>query len=98
MHDLKDRAILVTSRFEEANVRSKCEALGVRLIPKNMVEHVEIELMDRVGADRVIVLVDDDELIRSMWTERAASQNIKLRTFSTIGSFNEGVSAFDPIR
>ncbi len=31
-----DRSILVTSRYDETQIRQRCEALGVRLLPKSM--------------------------------------------------------------
>jgi len=34
--DLGERAILVTSRYDEAKIRQTCRRLGVRLIPKGM--------------------------------------------------------------
>lgn len=42
---LSDRAILVTSRYEEPQIRKHCEKLGVRLIPKGMAGYVPIEIL-----------------------------------------------------
>lgn len=93
--NLKDRAMLVTSRFEEESVRSKCELLGVRLIPKNMVEHVEINVLSPATSPKMVVLVDDDELIRDLWSNRAVSQKINLNAFSSVDAFNNAVNEFD---
>lgn len=41
---LGDRAILVTSRYEEPQIRKRCEKLGIRLIPKSMTGWVPIEV------------------------------------------------------
>jgi len=95
IHGLKDRAILVTSRFEEQQIRTKCGALGVRLIPKNMVEHVEIEISAQASSEKLVVLVDDDELIRNLWINRAASQNINLKTFPTVDAFTNAAENFE---
>ena len=38
-------AILVTSHFEEANIRSRCERLGVKLLPKGLAGTVPIEIL-----------------------------------------------------
>lgn len=37
-----DKAVLVTSRFEEQDVRDECRMLGIRLIPKNLAGFVPI--------------------------------------------------------
>lgn len=42
--DLNECAILVTSRYEEEAIRSRCARLGVRQIPKGMVPLVPIEV------------------------------------------------------
>lgn len=42
---LSDKAILVTSRYEEPQIRKRCEKLGVRLIPKGMAGYVPIEVL-----------------------------------------------------
>lgn len=39
-------SILVTSRYEEQSVRSRCESLGVRLIPKGLAPFVPIEIVE----------------------------------------------------
>jgi signal transduction histidine kinase len=43
---INKHSILVTSRYEEKNIRDKCEKLGVRLIPKPMSGFVPIEVLD----------------------------------------------------
>ncbi len=39
------QSILVTSRYEEKNIRDRCEGLGVKLIPKSMSGFVPIEVV-----------------------------------------------------
>ena len=41
---IQKQSILVTSRYEEKNIRERCESLGVRLIPKSMSGFVPIEI------------------------------------------------------
>lgn len=43
-YGLNDRSVLVTSHFEDPEIRAKCERLGVRLIPKGMASLVPIEV------------------------------------------------------
>ena len=42
---IQNQAILVTSRYEECDIRERCEKLGVKLIPKSMSGFVPIELI-----------------------------------------------------
>lgn len=39
------KTILVTSRFEETNIRTRCARLGIKLIPKMMVGFVDISIV-----------------------------------------------------
>jgi signal transduction histidine kinase len=39
------QAILVTSRYEEIEIRNKCEKLGVKLLPKGMASYVPMEII-----------------------------------------------------
>lgn len=41
---IQNQSILVTSRYEEKEIRQRCEKLGVKLIPKNMSGFVPIEI------------------------------------------------------
>lgn len=43
--NIQKQAILVTSRFEDLDVRERCELLGVSLIPKSMSGFVPIQLV-----------------------------------------------------
>jgi hypothetical protein len=39
---LAEQAVLVTSRYDDADVMRKCETLGVRLLPKGAAAYVPI--------------------------------------------------------
>lgn len=41
-------------------------------------------------AQKLAILIDDDELIREVWKLEANKESIKLRTYSNITSFREG--------
>ena len=41
--DLKKQAILVTSRYEELEIRERIKTLGVKIIPKNFAPYILIE-------------------------------------------------------
>ena len=42
---IQKQSILVTSRYEEKNIRDRCESLGIRLIPKTMSGFVPMEIV-----------------------------------------------------
>lgn len=83
--------ILVTSRFEEENVRKGCEEFGVQLIPKNLAGFVPIQIAtpspnplpmgegEQSTADAV--LIDDDKLVHDSWKIAAKKANKKLHTY-----------------
>lgn len=83
---LRERAILVTSRFEEPEILSRCAQLGVRLIPKPMVGYVPIRVLERL-APLDAVLIDDDLLVRRTWEISARSAGKGVKTFSSPKDF-----------
>lgn len=42
---ISQQSVLVTSRYEEANIQEKCEKMGVRLIPKSMADFVPMQIV-----------------------------------------------------
>ncbi len=44
---ISDQSLLVTSRYEEDNIKERCARLNVRLIPKTMAGFVPIEVTDK---------------------------------------------------
>lgn len=94
--DIANRAILVTSHYDEHEVRSRCAELGVRLIPKGLAGIVPLRIVEaRVGAPAVeavkatcntrVLVIDDDESIRFSWElMRERLQIGELVTFSSM--------------
>lgn len=82
---LGDRAILVTSHFDEEKVLSECLRLNARMIPKGLAGFVPIVIdapeETRTGPDAV--LVDDDALVHMTWKMAAKSKGLELMAFST---------------
>ena len=44
---IMDKAILVTSRFEDPKIRERCEFLGLKMIPKSFSPYIPIKIMAR---------------------------------------------------
>lgn len=42
--DLSPNAILVTNRYDDIEIRNSCLNLGIKIIPKNFIPHIEIRL------------------------------------------------------
>ncbi len=89
IQDLKiaERSILVTSRFDERHILSRCEDLGVRLIPKGMASAVPIEITALVADPVDAVLIDDDPLTLASWKMAADLQHKKIRCFAEPNEF-----------
>jgi signal transduction histidine kinase len=73
---IERNSILVTSRYEEDEIRSRCEKFGVKLIPKMMAEIVPIEARGPAEVD--LVHIDDDELMRMSWEFNAKKAGKKI--------------------
>ncbi len=79
--NLNHCALLVTSCFEDPVVRSRCEALGVKIIPKPYVPFVPITVTD------TIVFIDDDELMRMTWLFAAEQKGIAVDVYAHPNEF-----------
>jgi signal transduction histidine kinase len=83
---IEKQSILVTSRFEEKELREKCNQLGVRIIPKLMAALIPIKYT-ATKVDAVepydYVYIDNDELMRISWERKAKKKNISLLVLSS---------------
>lgn len=82
---LGDRAILVTSRFEEKAILNECRRLNVRMIPKGLAGFVPISSPESLRPDAV--LIDDDRLVHAVWKVAARTNGKALDAFSTPREF-----------
>jgi len=88
-------AILVTSRYEEEHIRSRCAKLGVKLIPKGMAGFVPIEISaTRIRYD-LCLLDDDTQLIHAVWASVAESKGLKIKMFATPQDFFASADSID---
>lgn len=87
-------SILVTSRYEEVLIQKRCEALGVKLIPKTMASVVPLSLeKPRLKFDAC--LIDDDPLVRMTWIMAAKESKINFEAFHSREAFLEKAEIFD---
>jgi signal transduction histidine kinase len=87
-------SILVTSRYEETHIRTRCEKLGVKLIPKAMAAYVPL-VFEKSKTQYDGILIDDDELIHSFWNLDAELKNKEILGFKTAEEFFNKISEID---
>ena len=78
------QSVLVTSRYEEPGVRARCEAIGLKLLPKALAGFVMISIKGReatVATRLDAVLVDDDALVHTTWNLVARQRKKTLKTY-----------------
>lgn len=65
---LNSRSYLVTSQYENLQVRELCKRLGIKIIPKNFAATIPIEVMHEAPD---LILIDDDVALTMAWKLRA---------------------------
>jgi hypothetical protein len=94
-YQLQNQSILVTSRYEEHAIRTRAEHLKLKIIPKDMVGFVAIELVNRETPTNDLhtrCLIDDDALVRMTWDWAAKKDSIKLLTCESLKSFQDQIA------
>lgn len=95
IEDLKlNNAILVTSCFEDAVIRKRCENLGVKIIPKSFVPYISIDLHSQ-PMSRSLVFIDDDKMMRDTWSFCAEAVGVNISTYSSPSEFNKDMNIFN---
>ena len=97
---IQEKAVLVTSHFEEDGVRKECAKLGVKLIPKNLAGFVPITTYKPQstthGSRSTIhaILIDDDDMNHSIWKMVAKKNNKNVALYYDPDVFFESISSF----
>jgi signal transduction histidine kinase/FixJ family two-component response regulator len=84
---LNDKAILVTSCFEDSHIRIRCENIGVKIIPKSFVPYIKIIQVPSTEYTSPLVFIDDDEMMRTTWAFAASNAGKKIALYSSIDEF-----------
>lgn len=87
----KDRAVLVTSHFENPRLISECTHSGIKLLPKVLCGTFPINVtynsnLETMTSD-VTILIDDDRLVRLTWEKMAKVYGRKVIAFPSIDAF-----------
>jgi len=81
---VQKQSILVTSHFENQDLRRKCLQEGIELLPKSLAEYIPIK-KERVAAGRFenpdCILIDDDELVHVYWKNEAQIMGKKVASY-----------------
>jgi signal transduction histidine kinase len=88
-----EQSILITSRFEEENIKQRCEKLNVKLIPKTMAAYVPIQIQK--PKELCHILIDDDSLTHMTWELDAKEKCINFKAFLTPEEFFSQKDQFD---
>jgi signal transduction histidine kinase len=88
---ISKKSILVTSRFDESEIRNRAHSIGVRFIPKSFASLIPI-INTTSETYFEIVYIDDDYLLRLGWERRAIKKNITLLTLTSCEEFQEHIS------
>ena len=85
---LGSQAILVTSRYDDKQIRERCEHLNVQMVPKQLSAFVSVSFVsDEVLGKIDAVLIDNDDLTQRMWLRKAAERGKRLVCFFDIPTF-----------
>lgn len=103
--NINQQSILVTSRFEEKNIRNHCKKLNIKLIPKGDAPFVPIQLME--NHETILpsgnytenkldaILIDDDPIVHKTWSFSAVLANKNLKCFSSAKDFFAELNLFE---
>lgn len=83
-----EKAILVTSHFEDRSIRAAAHNLGVRIIPKGIAAFVPLVSASTDNGNKVdAVLIDDDQLIQRIWKTSALRHHKIILAYSSVDDF-----------
>ncbi|MGZ3808530.1 MAG: sensor histidine kinase, partial [Bacteriovorax sp.] len=89
-----ENTVLVTGRYEEAEIKLKCTELNIKLLPKSLAGFVPI-IMEPIKERYNWVLIDDDELIHIIWKAAANKHKKKFIGFKSYENFLKDQNKID---
>lgn len=76
-------ATLVTSRYEDNEIREKCKTLGMKIIPKYFADRTPICVLPSSSSQPTeIVFIDDNKTMTNLWKESAEDADIAISVFN----------------
>ena len=77
-----ENSTLVTARNEESKIQTECSAQNIKLLPKSMIEFVEINT-----TKPFVVLIDDERLVHIDWFNYFKSLEIDFKPYYKVEDF-----------
>lgn len=91
---LNDKALLVTSSFEDIAIRTRCEKMGVKIIPKSYVPYININQAQYSQHESSLVFIDNDEMMRTTWAFAASDAGKDIAVYSSIDEFFSVINGY----
>jgi signal transduction histidine kinase/FixJ family two-component response regulator len=92
---IQHKSVLVTGRYDDPRIIQRASSKGVPILPKEAVLTIPIEIVQECShLDGV--LIDDDPVIREIWTDAAERCGRRIWTFSTPGEFLAARASISP--
>ncbi len=79
-YKLKSRSIIVTSQFKRPRLRKHCAGLGIKILPKSLVNVVPI-LVTKMVEKPDCILIAEDERVQVYWRMEARLKGKDILTF-----------------
>lgn len=86
------KSILVTSHFEEYEIRSQCNQQGIKSIPKDYALHIPLNVVSR---EVDMIFIDDNETLTQAWACRGALVGKQVAVFNDAQEFLNVLDLFD---
>lgn len=83
--NIEQSALLVTSVFDQSEVLKTLKQHGIRMIPKYLIEYVEISGQQEDSYE--YVYIDDDNILRMGWEMKARKNNVSFLALASIDDF-----------
>jgi hypothetical protein len=95
--DLKGQTILVTSRYEELEIRERIKKLGMKIIPKNFAPYIPIFIVDESVKEKQpeLIFIDDDKTLTEAWKMQASFIKKKIATFNCSDDFKNVMNRYN---
>lgn len=95
--NLKEQAILVTSRYEEEEVRERIRNLGIKIIPKSFAPYIPVSVdSETIKKEQPeLIFIDDDRNLTKTWEVRAILVKKKMATFNRSDDFKKVMDRYN---
>lgn len=88
---IQDKAVLVTSFYNEKEVQDKSVSMGMKIIPKEYFPHVPVKDL----RNSEIVFVDDEMLLRKGWELEASTRGLSCKTYSSAYEVKKNIENYN---